>query len=197
MAACAFSKRVTSELWPNSEIAGAGIWALLDAAADERILDALENASLNHCSLFSGRLDPELKSAAPYLVKLRFGHAFTEYVISEGWDHHWGVFLRADTSQDELRLHLKQFLRVKDEDGHRLLFRFYDPRILRVYLPTCTAHELDVFFGPVTRFVMEDEEPARLREFAWQDQNLHSRVVELSADDLAGSAAKYRRSALA
>jgi hypothetical protein len=189
MDSCAFSKRVISELWPKSEPGGAGIWALLDAAADERILGALESANLNHCSLFSGRQDPALQAASPYLVKIRFGHAFTETLISEGWDRHWGVFLRADTSQDELRLHLKQFLRVKDEDGHRLLFRFYDPRVLRVFLPTCTAHELQVFYGPVTRFVMEDQEPGHLLEFAWQDQELRVRRVDMSVGSQSRSAA--------
>jgi hypothetical protein len=34
----------------------------------------------------------------------------------------------------------RRFLRVKDEDG--LVFRFYDPRVMRVYLPTCAAGEL-------------------------------------------------------
>jgi hypothetical protein len=189
MATCAFLNRVISELWPQSETTGAGVWALLDAASDERIVGAIENAKLDHCCLFSGRLASALKTAAPYLVKLRFGHPFTEYVVSEGWDRHWGVFLQADISMEELRLHLKQFLRVKDEDGQRLFFRFYDPRVLRVFLPNCTAHELRSFYGPILRFVMEDEEPANLIEFALHDRELKERKVELLPKNHSGSAA--------
>jgi hypothetical protein len=30
-----------------------------------------------------------------------------------------------------------------------LLFRYYDPRVLRVYLPSCRPSELETVFGPV------------------------------------------------
>jgi hypothetical protein len=183
MTECAFLHRIVSELWPQAETAAAGIWAVLDAASDERIAGALEKARLDYCCLFPGRLDPALKTAAPYLVKLRCGHAFSEYIISEGWDRHWGVFLQSGTSMEELRFHLKQFLRVKDEDGQRLFFRFYDPRVLRVFLPTCTAHELRIFYGPILRYVMEDEEPENLIEFALHDREFRERKVALSSDN--------------
>jgi hypothetical protein len=39
-----------------------------------------------------------------------------------------------------------------------MLFRFYDPRVLRVYLPTCWPGELTRMFGPVESFVMESAE---------------------------------------
>jgi len=51
--------------------------------------------------------------------------------------------------------HLRRFLTVRTEKGKKLLFRFYDPRVLRLYLPTCTSTELNTFFGPVERFVCE------------------------------------------
>ena len=42
--------------------------------------------------------------------------------------------------------------------GERVYFRFYDPRVLRVYLPTCSSSELKGVFGPVGRFVVEGPE---------------------------------------
>jgi len=45
------------------------------------------------------------------------------------------VFLRTETGIEQLRKHLRGFLRVRDEAGRRLIFRYYDPRVLRVYLP--------------------------------------------------------------
>lgn len=179
MTACAWLHRVTAELWPQNETEGGGVWAVLDAASDDHIAGALAKAGLDYCCLFPGRAEPELKAAAPYLVRLRSGHALTEKILSDGWDRHWGVFLQADTSMEDLRLHLKQFLYVKDEDGQRLFFRFYDPRVLRVYLPTCTEHELHVFYGPILRFVMEDEEPGNLVEFTLRDRELKVRRAAL------------------
>ena len=57
--------------------------------------------------------------------------------------------------------HFRQFLRVRDEAGREFFFRFYDPRVLRVYLPTCNSEELRTFFGPVELFSMEGERRTR------------------------------------
>jgi hypothetical protein len=56
-------------------------------------------------------------------------------------------------------------LTVSGAEGRKLYFRFYDPRVLRVYLPTCTTDERSTFFGPVTCFLMEGEEPDELLLF--------------------------------
>jgi hypothetical protein len=49
-------------------------------------------------------------------------------------------------------------LTVKDEDDRLLYFRFYDPRVLRVFIPTCTPEESADLFGPISRFVVEGED---------------------------------------
>ena len=38
-----------------------------------------------------------------------------------------------------------------------MLFRYYDPRVLSLYLPTCNAEEVTSLFGPVSRFLMESD----------------------------------------
>jgi hypothetical protein len=48
---------------------------------------------------------------------------------------------------------------VEDARGKEMYFRFYDPRVLRVFLPTCTAQEAQDFFGPSKHYVMEAAEP--------------------------------------
>lgn len=54
---------------------------------------------------------------------------------------------------------------VYGPDGKPLYFRYYDPRVLRVYLSTCNAQDTGVLFGPVSRYAMEGEEPAILLRF--------------------------------
>jgi len=54
---------------------------------------------------------------------------------------------------------------VHDEAGKPLYFRFYDPRVLRTYLPTCNASELAQIFGPVECYVQEGEDPGVLLRF--------------------------------
>jgi hypothetical protein len=56
-----------------------------------------------------------------------------------------------------MRQHLRRLLTVYDEKGKPLLFRFYDPRVMRVYLPTCNSEELTAIFGPVASYILEDE----------------------------------------
>ena len=50
-----------------------------------------------------------------------------------------------------MRRHLRRFLLVKNEAGARCRFRFYDQRVLRAFLPSCTPEETVHFFGPLQR----------------------------------------------
>ncbi|MCK7502564.1 MAG: DUF4123 domain-containing protein [Comamonadaceae bacterium] len=46
---------------------------------------------------------------------------------------------------------------VTDEEGQEYFFRYYDPRVIRTFLPTCTASELEEFFGVVDRWIVENK----------------------------------------
>ena len=64
-----------------------------------------------------------------------------------------------------MRKHCRTFLIVHGANGKPLYFRYYDPRVLRLYLPTCTAQELAIVFGPISSYLMEDETPSSLLGF--------------------------------
>jgi len=51
-----------------------------------------------------------------------------------------------------------------------MIFRWYDPRVLRVYLPTCTASELRTVFGPVERYLVDRADGDGLIEFSLGSQ---------------------------
>ena len=55
---------------------------------------------------------------------------------------------------------------MKAEDGRELYFRFYDPRVLRIFLPTCNAAETATFFGPVGQFLVEAQDAETLLRFS-------------------------------
>src|SRR5262245_46615663 len=118
------------------------VWTILDGARDEQIYRAYLGYSADRCCLSAGALPAELQMTAPYLVQLDRDDKFTRYLLDTGWGNSWGVFFRSDEVLERLRRHLRTFLRVTDESGRILVFRYYDPRVLRVYLPTCTAEEL-------------------------------------------------------
>lgn len=143
-------------------------FVILDGARDERIVpELLAAGSVKKSTLYKGDLPPELEAAAPWLVSLERGEsALCEWLVESGWGEAWGVFFFSDAKLKDLRKHFRKFLEVKRESGAKLVFRYYDPRVLRVYLPTCTPEERALVFGPVAEFLVEGHDPATLLRFA-------------------------------
>ena len=172
--------RLIEAMWPSPPEASTSVWAILDCARDRRIYPALQTSRLDFRCLYSGRLSREVEVAAPHLLELAPTFAFTSQLLDMGWGHSWGVFLRIGDPSD-LRPHLRRFLRVQDESGKILLFRYYDPRVLRVYLPTCRADELRTVFGPISSYLVEDHTGQGLIEFSFDGHQLCERRIGLLA----------------
>lgn len=153
--------RIEQHLWPRGYSRDA--WMIVDAARERRIFELLlECFYSQHSCLFAGPIAPELQVAAPYLVQLSYDDRKTRKFLQTAWGKSWGVFVKCDARMEVLRRHLRTFLLVRDENGNQMMFRYYDPRILRIYLPTCRVGELETVFGPIERFLMEDEVPDTL-----------------------------------
>jgi len=135
------------------------LFALVDAARSPDVLGLLRLHSEVHYSLYDGPAGEKLDEVAPYLVQLHAQSPLTQALVSEQWGNSWGMFVWAMSDFKTLRRHFRRFLMVEDARGKEMYFRFYDPRVLRVFLPTCTAEEAQEFFGPIKHFVMEAAEP--------------------------------------
>jgi hypothetical protein len=72
-------------------------------------------------------------------------------------------------------------LRVETEDGQRLVFRYFDPRVLRVFLPVCTPAEKNDFFGPVYRFFIEGRTIETMHVHARDGSSFADTRVDLDA----------------
>lgn len=138
-----------------------GLFALVDAARDPEIYDALVQPGVEARCLYVEELPEELARAAPYVVDLDRSDSFVSR-FHDAWGASWGVLARTSADIDALRRHFKGLNIVRGPDGQRLLFRYYDPRVLRVYLPTCTTLELAQVFGPVTELITEGEDCAAI-----------------------------------
>ncbi len=141
------------------------VYAILDGASVPQLPQTLARLEVEAECLYRGELEPDLAQVAPYLAAVPFDHPFTDWLMQEGWGKHWGVFAISRANLRTLRMHLRTFLKVYGPDLKPLYFRYYDPRVLRVYLPTCNLEELETVFGPVLRYVMEGEVPATLLKF--------------------------------
>jgi hypothetical protein len=168
--------RIEDYLWPGGE--SRDVWMIVDAARDRAVFRLLLECHLEYSCLYSGPLSPAMEIAAPYLVQLDYDYRDTHRFIRQGWGNSWGIFLRSDTSSKRLRRHLRRFLLVRDERGRRLVFRYYDPRVLRIYLPTCQPGELRTLFGPVESFYTEGDSRDTIYEFQLDRATLvHNRLL--------------------
>src|SRR3982750_2747742 len=122
--------RLREILWPAAAGRPSGeVYALLDGARDPRIYPILSRSLTDSCCLYTGELPRALAEVAPYLVALGRDSKLTAGLTEGGWGQSWGVFLSSTAILQDLRRHFRRFLRVQDESGRRLIFRFYDPRV--------------------------------------------------------------------
>ena len=132
---------------------------MLDAARDERVLTLLQESIDEYRSLYEGPQGTALESVAPYLVQLQKDSRLLGALVQEGWGNHWGIYFTSSASFIEVRRHLRKFLMIELEgDPGRFYFRFYDPRVLHSFLPTCSAEQRKDFFGPIARLFYETRE---------------------------------------
>ena len=136
----------------------------------DRINEAKELNPI-HDSLYRGGSDASLSAVAPYIFRFGDSQSFSTWYMESGWGDSWGVLLKCSLPMPEVHRHFRKFLLVKTEDDRELYFRFYDPRVLRIFLPTCDAAQIREFFGPVDYFVLEDEDPASAMRF-WHENGV-------------------------
>ena len=146
---------LVSSLLPLAElhpIAAAGrLYAVLDSCDSPEVLLRVHLLGRERApSLFSGRYEAEYSTFAPYLVQC--DEDLVRWIAETLATEAWGIFAATPLDLAKLRLHLKKLLVVRDPAGLKMYFRFYDPRVLAIYLPTCTPGELREIFGPVESF---------------------------------------------
>jgi Domain of unknown function (DUF4123) len=174
------SEAVTRRIFGAS--AGHGeVYAILDCARDRRIYRDLGSSPLGSRCLYEGPIPGALAENAPYLVPLKAWDSYTNKLLDQGWGQSWGIWLASSAPVLDVRRHFRRFLMVADEQGQSLYFRYYDPRVFRVYLPTCNERELGFIFGPVERFWCESEDGKAVVEYGRRGPELEQRLLRLAA----------------
>lgn len=153
-------------------------YAVLDGAAIPDLPLRMYETQPRAICLYRGELAPDIAEVAPYLVELFPADAFTDWLLDEigGGGKNWGIFARSRYSLTEVRKHFRKFLTVYDAAGNPLLFRYYDPRVLRKFLPTCDAESLSAMFAGVTSYLAENGATEFLR-FEQDNGKLNSTAI--------------------
>lgn len=156
------------------------VYAILDGASVPELQQRLYEMQPPQVCLYRGELDADLAEVAPYLVQLNCGTRFTSWLLSECWGRHWGVFVQSPFSLVEMRKHFRKFLTVHDEAGNPLVFRYYDPRVLTKFLPTCEQEELAEIFARVKNFYAEANDAENLVRLEISHEQLKQTVLEIN-----------------
>jgi pSer/pThr/pTyr-binding forkhead associated (FHA) protein len=155
------------------------LYAVLDAARDPQVLELIRGSHEDFQSLYEGERGEELANFAPYLVRIPPHSPLLDALVREGWGKSWGVYLTCAQPLKELRRHFRHFLMVQLPDGREVYFRYYDPRVLRAFLPSCTFDEGAELFGPIQHYLAEAEDPGTLLEFTKRSGKVETIALRL------------------
>jgi len=155
------------------------VFAVLDGASSPELVKKLYEHEPEYCCLYRGALPPDMAVVAPYLVRLEPGDKFSEWILTDGWGVHWGIFLHTAAVLRPLRDHFREFHTVELPDQRTVLFRYYDPRVLCSFLPVCNAVELTTFFGPIQSYIAEGLTPDAGTRFTFAGKTLKAEPFQL------------------
>jgi hypothetical protein len=137
-------------------VQSATVFTILDGASVPDLLANLAAFEPECICLRRGELEPDMAEVAPYLARLERNAPFTDWVLANGWEKHWGIFGVAQADMRMLRNHFRAFLMVDHWRDNTVYFRYYDPRVLKSYLPTCGSEDLAALYGPVLWYLVEE-----------------------------------------
>lgn len=161
-------QKIAEQLWrPDNQGNVPVVYAIFDGARNKSIAEMASKGELKHSCLYEGRLSYKMTQAAPYMVRLEKDHAESYQWIEQGWGNSWGIFMITypPATLFTVRHNCRKIAVAKGPNGKRLVFRYYDPRVLRTYLPTCNDVEANKVFGPVTEFIVEGESQDIIHRF--------------------------------
>lgn len=160
-------------------------YALLDGAFIAFDLNKAKQINQSFYCLYRASSEENLADVAPYLFTFSDNPPFMNWFFENGWGNAWGVLVDTKVSFEDCWKHFRKFLLVKTEDGQELYFRFYDPRVLKIFLPTCDEKQIIEFFGPVEKFIVEGETKDDAIEFSHQNGVLKQKII--SATEVFGN----------
>ncbi|HEV7859654.1 MAG TPA: DUF4123 domain-containing protein [Pyrinomonadaceae bacterium] len=133
------------------------LYAVIDACdAPDVPAKVASLGSAQGACLYRGHAAENFADKAPHLA--RVDGALLDWIKQTLWTQPWGFFFTTTNEFPEVNHHWRKFITVTSPDGSDLLFRYYDPRLLPLFLSSCDAAELKEFFGDCDSLIIFTEE---------------------------------------
>ena len=168
-------EKIQQQLWQANDSGKVPVvYAFLGGARDKQIEKIIRLGSLKNACLIDGKLSYEMAITAPYMVRLEKDHPQTIEILKKGWGNSWGIFAITypPATLINIRHNCKKIAMVQLPDDKRAYFRYYDPRVMRPYLPTCTIEEANKVFGHISEYIMEGEDPGTIHRFKRSEEGV-------------------------
>lgn len=139
--------QLRASLWAGS---GTRVHAVIDGLVVPGIAAKLSSADLGGWDcLQRGALSADAAARAAYLAELKEGSAFTDWLLDIATPTYpgWGVLSVSTRTMLPVREHCRSLADVTLPDGERRRWRWWDPEVVRVVVPTLLASQLDEFFA--------------------------------------------------
>ena len=144
------------------------LYGILDCAADPALHEHAARLEPEHAAcLYMGKIDPLVRAVSPYLVELAPDDPLSRRWRAEGWGKAWGLLISSRADLATVRRRLRHFTMARLPSGEGpVLFRFWDPRVFRVYLPLVEPEAIGEWFKDIDLYVAETEDGAGSLRFS-------------------------------
>jgi hypothetical protein len=168
-------KTVADFLWDQAEKKMCNLYATVDSARNDEVFKYFLTENVTYKSLFEGKMDIKYFGVSGFLVECKKDSILFNWLTTKAWGDSCSIFFISKIPFIDVLKHFQKLNRVYLEEDDIVYFRYYDPRVLRVYLPTCNNKEIKIFFGETEGFFVESENPEVLIEFQkhstfWSDR---------------------------
>ncbi len=147
-----------------------GNFVVIDAA---RVYAGVGFASLLSPANESLFEEPERKNfnnVDPCVLECDLCGQVVELLLAPDKEGEFGILIEGPIRCHEVRRHLRRFLFVRGAcDTDKVLFQYYNPRVLRAFLHGCTESQLLDFFGPISAFHCQADELGEVLSFTLRD----------------------------
>lgn len=131
--------------------ANSPIYAVLDPTDEPRVVERVEESGDRSTNLYVGSAQRDYWAISPYLLQMKPDDL--DWILMNLQEDAWGILAETSADLNAMKRHFRKFLTVREEESGRfLLFRFYDPRVLPIFLESCSVQQAHAFFGPVQSF---------------------------------------------
>ena len=158
-------------------------YLLIDAARAPETRFVIEALTDHALCLFDGSAFEDLAEVAPWLVPLTLDDEddVFDWFMAEGFGQDRGILLLAGADARRLKTALKRALRVQDETGRELFFKYYRPSVFNTYLPGFDPEQAAYVMRDIDQVWAEDGgDPLRLRRYAMRDGTLRRADLTLT-----------------